>query len=108
MNKILTLTLILFCLLVNPDYASITDNTMVTIETIDYVYYDTNDNMYYAITETDHNNEQWVIAITRGKENDLLAKLLSIVLKRKKVEIQFNSYNDIVSVKILSNNREAV
>ncbi|OPH61752.1 hypothetical protein BC351_00480 [Paenibacillus ferrarius] len=60
---IFILTLILFSLFTSQAFAASNETTVTT--TIDYVYYDNNDHMYYAVTTEDNTPSQgrWMLEI---------------------------------------------
>jgi hypothetical protein len=104
MKKLFTLSILILSLLFSSQaYAS---NQTTVHTTIDYVYYDSNDHMYYANTVHDNDGGYWTINIEESaKLNSVELNKLNKQYKSKPIKIVYTGNLDTDSdIEILSSN----
>ncbi|ALS22275.1 hypothetical protein [Paenibacillus naphthalenovorans] len=107
MKKLFLISLILFSFFSSQAFAC--KQISKTLETIDYVYYDTQSNTYYAITVSDTSGSFWVLDIMQSdKEDQKVLKHLNDRFRGLNVIIEYTGnlniidYVDIVSFEFIN------
>lgn len=97
------LTLIIFSLFTSQAFACSNETTVTA--TIDYVYYDDNDHMYYAVTTEDALKGRWILDIESSQTKDTitLEKLNKAYSGKQTVIIYIGSLDDSDDIEIVSN-----
>jgi hypothetical protein len=85
---LIILTLIIFSLFTSQTFACSNQSTVTT--TIDYVYYDSNDQTYYAVTTEDTSQGRWIVSLESLTVNDTnTLDNLNKAYKGKQILIKF-------------------